>query len=263
MLTCGTLLIFLFGPKKEAVSIGSSSLVKEMTTVKASSLAEFPELTYELVLSEEQSGKLRRRYITKEKLLDGTYQNVTVQRWMALLTTRSNQEYSNAQIAKFSDVLHAAVDMNMKAFFFETKGVNFHSASTKAFEFVLTESSSLYDFADNQQDDSDFGALLLCGNDIGCVFTNLGGDSTLIAPSRANGTAKNVYGHLAAFLRRAPKKQVIAFWRLAIETVIDKLENNQAQSYWFSTDGRGVKWLHMRIDPRPKYYDYRPFADET
>ena len=32
---------------------------------------------------------------------------------------------------------------------------------------------------------------------------------------------------------------------------------------WLSTCGTGVAWVHMRLDQRPKYYTYTPFARET
>ena len=54
----------------------------------------------------------------------------------------------------------------------------------------------------------------------------------------------------------------MAFWRLTIETLAKTLEEHTKQTYWFSTDGTGVKWLHMRIDPKPKYYDYEHFAKD-
>ncbi len=32
---------------------------------------------------------------------------------------------------------------------------------------------------------------------------------------------------------------------------------------WLSTCGTGVYWLHMRMDPSPKYYSYRPYKSKT
>lgn len=220
--------------------------------IEAMATEGVPELTYELV-SSSLDPKLVR-YAAKEKLSDGTYQNVTVHRWVSLLV------HHPELIVSFDNILSQT---DMKAFFFETKGVSYKTAPTKSFEFVLVESSYLYQFADAHQDPTDFGDLLQCEG-VGCVFPNLGGDSTLIAPTERPGMGKDVYGHLAAFVRRAPKsEQVLPFWKLALETLLRTLEENPGKSYWFSTDGTGVRWLHVRIDPRPKYYDYQPFANET
>ena len=258
-------------------SNGTSYMMKEVTT---DSIAEsLPEITYELVVSDPHDDQNQQpvkmlRYIAKEKRIDdvtgSTYQNVTVHRWMSLLTHPTNHHYANQEIDRFNKILvHAADTLQMKAFFFETKGVNYESSQRTAFEFVLIKSNYLYDFADNKQDADTFGEWLRCDRTdetgkapaVGCVFPNLGGDSTLIAPTdRTKGNKDDVYGHLAAFVQRAPtEEQVIPFWKFTIQTVLDKLRQDQPQMKWFSTDGTGVRWLHMRIDPRPKYYDYEPF----
>lgn len=241
----GVILFLRYNPSQPTAS--EVQIMAETTNTPAA-----PEIKYELVLQEESPKVLR--YAAKEKQSDGSYHVVTVHRWLTLLTTT----YQDL-ISPFNDILltHAT---DMKAFFFETKGVGFTSSRTVNFEFALVESSYLYQFADAQQDPSDFGDLLKCGNEVGCVFANLGGDSILIAPAKADSTANNVYGHLAAFLRRASPTQVQAFWKLTLETVLQTLQSTPDKTYWFSTDGTGVKWLHMRIDPWPKYYDYQPFA---
>lgn len=40
--------------------------------------------------------------------------------------------------------------------------------------------------------------------------------------------------------------------------------NQSAMATWstrgrLSTAGAGVRWLHVRVDDRPKYYHYRPY----
>ena len=221
-------------------------------------------LRYKLVLSSENPTLVR--YVAQEQKEDGNFQNITVLRWLTYMTADLNQGVT----VQFSNLLQQHA-IEMKAFFFETKGVTFQAAQTKDFEFILMESDYLFQFADSKQDDSDFRDLLQCGEDtVGCVFPNLGGDSTLISPTPRPGMADNTYGHLAAFLQRAPQQeQVIPFWKLTFQTVMAKLEKqkdnpnpNDNTPIWLSTEGTSVKWLHMRIDPRPKYYKYRPFANK-
>jgi len=31
---------------------------------------------------------------------------------------------------------------------------------------------------------------------------------------------------------------------------------------WVSTSGLGVAWLHVRLDARPKYYQYTPYREQ-
>ena len=93
------------------------------------------------------------------------------------------------------------------------------------------------------------------GVDDGIVtFENLGGDATLIVPSPR--TDQSAYGHLAAFVRLAPKKQTHALWRIIGETTRSQLGD---KPIWLSTAGGGVAWLHVRLDSTPKYYCYSPF----
>ncbi len=86
-------------------------------------------------------------------------------------------------------------------------------------------------------------------------IANLTGTSTLIVPRGITDDA--VYPHLAAFLRGAPAMQIDALWRCVGETV---LRTVSPHPLWLSTAGAGVPWLHVRIDPTPKYYAHRPYA---
>ena len=87
---------------------------------------------------------------------------------------------------------------------------------------------------------------------------NLGRTATLVVP-RGLGDDR-VYGHLAAFVRGAPREQVHALWRCVAETAQAALSD---RPLWISTAGGGVNWLHVRIEGTPKYYAYRPYAAEA
>ena len=81
------------------------------------------------------------------------------------------------------------------------------------------------------------------------TFRNLGGSSALVAPS-----ATGDYPHLLAFLRSAPDAQIQALWT-AVADAVDAWEG----PLYLSTSGLGVYWLHVRLDPRPKYFTHRPY----
>ena len=138
------------------------------------------------------------------------------------------------------------------AYFFETPPVTSETAD-RPFEFVLVGSDQL---ARLRPDSSAFESQFASrgdGDDV-VTFSNLGGDATLIAPCPA--APALAYSHLAAFSREAPEAQRIAFWR----AVGAALENRiGARRTWLSTSGLGVSWLHVRLDSRPKYYQYRPY----
>ena len=80
------------------------------------------------------------------------------------------------------------------------------------------------------------------------TFDNLGGDSRLVAPA-----PPGEFGHLSSFLRTAPAALRHELWRhVALE--IQAWWEQDRGMLWVSTHGGGVPWLHVRLDPRPKYY---------
>lgn len=87
-------------------------------------------------------------------------------------------------------------------------------------------------------------------------FANLGGDATLVVPS-SRGPDEN-YGHLAAFVRGAPRDQVRSLWRRVGQVASEGLGRSPV---WISTAGGGVAWLHVRFDRRPKYYGHAPYRE--
>lgn len=86
------------------------------------------------------------------------------------------------------------------------------------------------------------------------AFPNLGQDAYLLAPCpQAQGPG---YPHLISFLRLAPEAQIDRFWQVAAEALQARIGQ---EPLWWSTSGAGVFWLHLRIDTRPKYYNYAPY----
>jgi len=83
-------------------------------------------------------------------------------------------------------------------------------------------------------------------------FSNLGGDTRLVAPVR-QGPLEN-YGHIAAFVRGASAPELSAFWAEVGTEMRRTLDDRGKRPTWLSTEGSGVPWLHVRLDPRPKYY---------
>jgi len=135
----------------------------------------------------------------------------------------------------------------------ETPGVA-QSSVEKAFEFVVLDEPSLARRVDEQAFAEHFtepGAAVVS-------FANLGRNAILIVPTpQADAIA---YDHLAAFVRRAPAEQCDALWRRVGEETAKRLS---MWPVWLSTAGAGVSWLHVRLDDRPKYYGYSPYARQA
>ena len=152
-------------------------------------------------------------------------------------------------------LINALCTSRYPAFFLETKGMTRESSHQLTFEFVLVDTPQLHSFAESNASPQAFSEhLTKC--DSTCSFPNLGGDALLIAPKLQQGEDPVSYSHLAAFVRRAPPSQVEDLWKL----VAMEYNKTNDKKVWLSTDGTGVPWLHVRLDSRPKYYTYSPFA---
>ena len=52
----------------------------------------------------------------------------------------------------------------------------------------------------------------------------------------------------------------MALFAMVSDAMVRSLDTRGGTPVWMSTSGAGVSWLHIRLDSRPKYYQYRPFA---
>jgi len=124
---------------------------------------------------------------------------------------------------------------------------------SRAFECVFVDHPAL---ARTTADPAPFSEFLRADTDAAtATFENLGGDALLVAPHpKADHSA---YSHLAVFARHAPAEQACALWIAVAEALEARLGERPC---WLSTAGMGVFWLHVRLDARPKYYRYQPYA---
>ena len=144
-------------------------------------------------------------------------------------------------------------DSALMAYRWETPPIS-NATKLRPFEFVLLNSPG---FVTRESDAETYRDYYSADDTDGGVvsFSNLRGDASLIVPSPRTGN--EAYGHLAAFIRRAPQTQVDSLWRIVGQTVASRLGD---APLWLSTAGGGVAWLHVRLDSIPKYYgfdDYR------
>lgn len=134
-------------------------------------------------------------------------------------------------------------------FFWEIKPMN-QDWENEDFEFVLVNSAALPRIS---ADPKPFQEHFQTKESI-ITFPNLGRDAQLVVTSPIS--PKDNYPHFATFLRNAPDHQKNQLWKITSQEYQKKLN---AQPQWLSTSGLGVYWLHLRIDTRPKYYQYRPY----
>lgn len=151
------------------------------------------------------------------------------------------------------------------AFHWETPPLSLATRSTALFECVTLSAPHL----ESVDADPRVFAAHIGGERRGSArvvaFPNLGGDSTLVSPCEDERAVKlhdlAAYAHLARFVRRGSDAQAVEFWQTVARTVDDALARQAAaKPLWVSTEGSGVAWLHVRLDPRPKYFHHKQYA---
>jgi len=144
---------------------------------------------------------------------------------------------------------HLLSSSSYSGFFWEIKPMN-QNWKNEEFEFVLVNSSALPKIsADSKPFQKYFKT-----QDAVITFPNLGGDAQLIVPTPISN--QNNYPHLATFTRNAPISQKNKLWKM-VSVEYQKRLSEKPQ--WLSTSGLGVYWLHLRIDSRPKYYQFTEY----
>lgn len=138
-----------------------------------------------------------------------------------------------------------------ESFFWEVKPID-SKRNQEDFEFVLINSNALLDV----KADSSVFSKYFSDNKYATSFVNLSGESVLITPVKTS--PLDDYAHIAKFCRNASVEQILAFWNLVGDEFGKAIENN---AKWLSTSGLGVYWLHVRIDPTPKYINYGPYKE--
>ena len=203
-----------------------------------------------------------KRYAAVQKKKNSSEEPVSIRSWMTAVASSSPTGIQAA--SGLSDIISSS---SYEAVLFETKGSSWQSSSEDQFEFALVDDVHFVLTESNPDKDAFAEHFSACKSmereDTVCSFANLGGDAHLVAPLPQTNVNDSSYSHLAAFVRNAPKSQVAEFWRVSASEYLAELERNQKVNpnakTWFSTNGMGVAWLHLRLDSRPKYYSYGPF----
>lgn len=162
----------------------------------------------------------------------------------------ANWQY-DASFRKFFIGLLA--DAPFPAYFWETPAVNLASID-RPFEFVLVYSAQVAALSSNPRPFAKYFAASLKGESV-VSFHNTGKDALLVAPCPDASMA--AYASIATFSRNAPEAQQHALWQAAGAEMHQAVEQ---ETIWLSTSGLGVAWLHLRLDQRPKYYNYAPYC---
>ncbi len=143
-------------------------------------------------------------------------------------------------------------DAPFEAYFWETPALT-SSKLERPFEFVLVKSTNLAGLSPDTRSFAQFFRSNSVKNDI-VTFPNLGKNAMLVVPCPIS--SLGIYPHLATFIRGAETEQAHAFWQAVGAAMKNRISTKPV---WLSTSGLGVHWLHVRLDDRPKYYQYPPY----
>ena len=171
--------------------------------------------------------------------------------------------YQGADRISFGDVLHLLEsNQDFRAFFIDLLSeVDYRAYQWETptlqqktldqpFEFVVTRNPGI----DLPPDAGPFRQYFNAADDQVAVFSNLGGDAILIAPTPAGSLN---YSHIGVFTRQAAADQQHALWEAVGRETRQRVS---ADPLWLNTAGGGVSWLHVRLDSSPKYYKHHPYT---
>ena len=142
------------------------------------------------LIKEELQGELVKYKISENERI------ISFKDWINFL--KESEEF----VEFFVDILKSN---KYDAFFWEVKPTNLKKVNEE-FEFVLVKSRTLSKVEANE---SSFKECFEKGKEV-ISFPNLRGDAQLVVPTPINEIEN--YNHLANFVRKAPKKQVMKFW---------------------------------------------------
>lgn len=159
---------------------------------------------------------------------------------------------------------HHSSSMQFNAIFWECTPISQGTANSIPLEFVILDAPTL---AERQYDlvafQDQFQQIAHERYDGVISFTNLGKDAVLVVPTPVEiETSRFNYPqymtHLASFHVGASENHIFNLWKEIGKTFLSVLnsEKDSKKKFWLSTSGLGVSWLHIRIDTRPKYYNY-------
>jgi len=149
-----------------------------------------------------------------------------------------------------------------KPYFFECAPVTESNFDTKEFKFEIIESEELsHRYWTNLEDFSEY---IKKTNKIKTAsFLNLRKDTTLLIPQPLKGIDINSYSQLYTFMKDAPLRQKIDFWKDVGQQFENSLLSGSSGSsssklskkpLYMSTHGLGVSYIHIRFANKPKYY---------
>jgi len=141
-------------------------------------------------------------------------------------------------------------------YYLEFKPTSFDDMKSTIFEFVIIKTSGFALEADMKK----FGEKKLNTNsNFIQIFPNPSKNAVLICPCYNHNYPINSYINIGKFMSSANFQQKNIIIKSAFETYYYELNKLTNKKLWLSTHGKGVAWLHIRIDQSPKYISWNQY----
>lgn len=181
--------------------------------------------------------------------------NVKTNEYAKYLDIKEN--YSNIKFINYFIKLFMELDY-FDEFYIEFNPIIFNLIDNIEFEFVLIKTSG---FA-SEPDMNSFGVdnLNTNSNDI-IWFPNPSNTALLIVPCFNHGHPMEEYIHIGKFIKSSNicQKQKQNLIIKMFELYFELGKKDPGKKLWLSTHGKGVGWLHIRIDKIPRYITWNPY----
>jgi len=223
-------------------------------------VTERSEPSEEIILPEKMEYRHEAKDLSNSQIKYIIYQGDKQLSYYKFLTGLENEKQLRDY---FRSILN---NVPFDTFKWETPSINAKTI-TRPFEFIIVNSPHLKNI---RPDTGSFrehfrrnaGKLL-------SIFKNLGGDSILIAPNPPiknddfDFNSNRLYrcSSIGPFIKLSSTDEENEQVDLMLSTIGKQGLQAGGKNYktYISTEGSGVSWLHVRFDPRPKYYssEYR------
>lgn len=141
-------------------------------------------------------------------------------------------------------------------YYIEFSPTTFDMIDSVIFEFVLIKTTGFAPKADIIT----FGKEKINTNSNKIIwFPNPSNSAILIVPCFNHLFPIDDYIHIGTFMRSSNIKQKYNLILMMFEIYFNELAQHPNIKLWLSTHGKGVGWLHIRIDKTPKYITFTPY----
>jgi hypothetical protein len=157
-----------------------------------------------------------------------------------------------------NDIITILKSITFESYYLEFNPTSWNSLANTIFEFVIIKTTSFT----NKTDIITFGESNINTNSNNIyTFYNLSKSSILISPHYNHNYNINIYNNIGTFMRSSNLEQQFLLLAIVFTQYLVQLKKNQNKLLWLSTHGKGIGWLHVRIDNSPKYISYQPYKN--